>query len=121
MSSSYTGLYVQRLEDGRIFNVQVVDTAGNGNAIEPDVYKQRGCKPPIEELPDLADYKPQPPSAGVSPLIEALYHWATGARQPTEQAIRAFEQAGWIARDNDGKFKLTPPGRQVLSDNGFHI
>lgn len=59
--SSYTGLYVQRLDNGTVFSVQVVDTAGNSLPLEPDTYVQRGIKPPIESLPDQKDYKPATP------------------------------------------------------------
>lgn len=119
MSSSYTGLYVQRLKDGTIVNVQVVDTAGGNYALDPHIYIQRGCKPPIDELPDLADYKPQPPARQISPLIEALHHWNQKTRQVTGEAIQGFEMAGWIARDKNGNLAMTAPGRQVLRDNGF--
>jgi hypothetical protein len=54
--SSYTGLYVQRLSNGVIFGVQVLDTAGMENSLDPFVYQQRGIQPPIERLPDLEDY-----------------------------------------------------------------
>jgi hypothetical protein len=54
--SSYTGLYVQRLSNGVIFGVQVLDTAGMENSLDPVVYQQRGIQPPIERLPDLEDY-----------------------------------------------------------------
>jgi len=54
--SSYTGLYVQRLSNGDICGVQVIDTAGNENSLDPFLYQQRGIQPPIEQLPDLDDY-----------------------------------------------------------------
>jgi hypothetical protein len=56
MSSSYTGLYVQRLSDGIIHNVQVVDTAGISIPLDPDTYIERDVKPPIDQLPDQEDY-----------------------------------------------------------------
>ena len=56
MSSSYTGLYVQRLNDGKIHSVQVVDTGGNSIPLAPDIYVQRDVKPPIDKLPDKKDY-----------------------------------------------------------------
>lgn len=54
--SSYTGLYVQRLSDGTIHSVQVADPFGNSIPLDPDVYIEREVKPPIEQLPDAADY-----------------------------------------------------------------
>lgn len=57
MASSYRGLYVQRNSNGVIDSVQVVDTGGNSIPLPPDVYVDRGVKPPIDELPDLEDYK----------------------------------------------------------------
>jgi len=56
MSSSYTGLYVQRLSDGKIHSVQVVDTAGNSIPLDPHIYIERDIKPPMEQLPDEKDY-----------------------------------------------------------------
>ncbi|MEZ2293919.1 hypothetical protein [Variovorax sp. RCC_210] len=61
MTSSYTGLYVQRLENGDIHSVQVVDTGGNSIPLDPQVYVDRGVLPPIGTLPDQEDYvKSQP-------------------------------------------------------------
>lgn len=56
--SRYKGLYVQRLENGEIHGVQVVDPSGISLSLPPDIYVQRGIKPPIENLPDQEDYKP---------------------------------------------------------------
>ena len=56
MASSYKGLYVQRLSDGTIHSVQVVDTGGNSIPLNPDIYIQRGVEPPIEQLPDIDEY-----------------------------------------------------------------
>lgn len=56
MPSSYTGLYVQRLSDGKIHSVQVIDTAGNSIPLEPSIYIERAIKPQIEQLPDEKDY-----------------------------------------------------------------
>lgn len=57
MSSSYKGLYVQRLSDGTIRSVQVVDTGGISIPLDPDTYIQRDVKPPIDQLPNQEDYK----------------------------------------------------------------
>jgi hypothetical protein len=54
--SSFTGLYVQRLSTGVISGVHVLDSAGNDNSLDPDVYIQSGIQPPIEQLPDLEYY-----------------------------------------------------------------
>lgn len=56
MASSYKGLYVQRLSDGTIHSVQVVDTGGNSMPIAPEIYMQREVQPPLDQLPDLNDY-----------------------------------------------------------------
>lgn len=57
MASSYKGLYVQRLSDGVIHSVQVVDPGGNSISLETQEYINRNVKPPIDELPDLEDYQ----------------------------------------------------------------
>ena len=51
------GLYVQRLSDGRIHGVQVVDDAGMEWSMLPQDYINRGHKPPIGELPDLEEHQ----------------------------------------------------------------
>ncbi len=55
--SSYTGLYVQRYENGTIHSVQVADPFGNSLPLDPQEYIDRGVKPPIDLLPDQADYQ----------------------------------------------------------------
>lgn len=54
--SSFTGLYVQRLNSGEISGVYVLDATGTENALDPNVYTQSGIQPPIEQLPDLVEY-----------------------------------------------------------------
>lgn len=54
--SSYTGLYVQRLSDGSIHGVQVRDTVGNENSLDPLEYLARAIQPPIDRLPDFDHY-----------------------------------------------------------------
>ncbi len=56
--SSYTGLYVQRLSEGRIHSVQVSNPFGNSIPLEPETYIARDVKPPIDQLPDERDYRP---------------------------------------------------------------
>ncbi|MBI5918014.1 MAG: hypothetical protein HY849_01390 [Nitrosomonadales bacterium] len=58
--SSYTGLYVQRYEDGTIHGVQVADPFGNSLSLDPQDYIDREVKPPIELLPDQANYQSKP-------------------------------------------------------------
>jgi len=41
MACSYNGLYVQRLSDGTIHNVQAVDTSENSIPLDPDTYIER--------------------------------------------------------------------------------
>lgn len=55
--STTKGLYVQRLDNGEIHGVQVKDSAGNDRSVTPDVYVARGYEPPLESLPNIADYK----------------------------------------------------------------
>lgn len=55
--TSYKGLYVQRLEDGTIFGVQVADSSGNSISLLPQTYIEREVCPPIESLPDQANYQ----------------------------------------------------------------
>lgn len=57
MASSYKGLYVQRLSDGTIHSVQVVDPGGNSIPLDPQTYIDRDVRPPIDELPDLEGYQ----------------------------------------------------------------
>lgn len=54
--SSYVGLYVQRLNSGVIHGVQVRDPGGNELSLSPDDYVNRGIRPLIDELPDIADF-----------------------------------------------------------------
>lgn len=56
MASSYKGLYVQRLTDGKVHSVQVVDTAGNSIPLDPEIYIERDVEPPIDQLPDIDQY-----------------------------------------------------------------
>ena len=55
--TSYTGIYVQTLENGQIVSVQVASSGGNQQPLSPDDYRNRGIQPPIDELPTLEDYK----------------------------------------------------------------
>lgn len=56
--SSYTGLFVQRLSNGEIHSVQVADPSGNSLPLQPANYIQRQINPPIDQLPDVNDFKP---------------------------------------------------------------
>jgi hypothetical protein len=55
--SVYTGLYVQKDSLGRIQTVKATDSAGGSYALEPSTYTNRGGKPDIDQLPDLATYQ----------------------------------------------------------------
>jgi hypothetical protein len=58
MASSYIGLYVQRLSTGVIHNVQIRDTfGGHETTMDPTDYVDRGIRPPIDDLPDVEDYR----------------------------------------------------------------
>ena len=56
MSTSYTEQYVQRTSDGIVYLVQVVDTDSNTVPLKPEIYRELGAKPPLENLPDEKDY-----------------------------------------------------------------
>jgi hypothetical protein len=45
--NSYIGLYVQKLENGQIYSVQVQDTGGNTIPLEPRTYIERIWTPLI--------------------------------------------------------------------------
>lgn len=49
--TDYTGLYVQRLSDGTIFNVQVTDPNGHEIGLTTEQYAQRQIQPPLDQLP----------------------------------------------------------------------
>lgn len=63
MVSVYKGLYVQRLSNGTIHNVQVADPSGISIPLDPDVYLEREIKPPMESLPDAEQYLAQQESS----------------------------------------------------------
>ena len=56
--SDYTGQYVQRLSNGKIDSVQVVDQFGNSLPLIAEIYIQRQIRPPIDQLPDAKDCIP---------------------------------------------------------------
>lgn len=49
--TNYTGLYVQRLTDGTIYNVQVRDSNGHEFGLSPQEYEARNISPPVNQLP----------------------------------------------------------------------
>lgn len=55
--SDYKGIYVQRLNDGSIFNVKVEDSAGTSLTLDPQDYINRGIQPDIKQLPDIDNYQ----------------------------------------------------------------
>ena len=57
MKSAYTGLYVQKFENGEIHTVQVFDTTGNSMPLDVDVYIEREIKPDIKSLPTQEEYE----------------------------------------------------------------
>lgn len=116
--SSYTGLYVQRLNNGKIDSVQVVDPFGNSLPLEPETYIERQIKPPLEELPDIDDYRAALAQPKVSPVIIALADWVKGQRV-SDEALYRMQQFGFIFPDINGELKLTPYGEQTLRENGF--
>lgn len=116
--SSYTGLYVQRLESGEIHGVQVVDHFGNSLSLEPEIYIQRQINPPINTLPNIDEYKAEISKPKISPIIIALVDWVNG-KSVSEEALYRMQQFGFIFPDFKGVIKLTPYGEQTLRDNGL--
>ena len=57
MKSVYTGLYVQKFENGEIHTVQVFYTTGNSMPLDVDVYIEREIKPDIKTLPTQEEYE----------------------------------------------------------------
>ena len=57
MKSVYTGLYVQKFENGEIHTVQVFDTTGNSMPLNVDVYIERNIKPEISSLPTQDEFR----------------------------------------------------------------
>ena len=94
--SSYTGLYVQRLSTGVICGVQVLDTAGKENSIDPDVYLQYGIQPPIEQLPDLEEYSQNyvmACRAAEKRTLKSIVGWVTLAAVVMALAVAALSVA----------------------------
>ncbi len=60
MTSSYRGLFVHKLSDGTITDVQVEDPAGTSLPLPLAEYLRRGILPPAQTLPDQHQYKPTP-------------------------------------------------------------
>jgi hypothetical protein len=50
------GIWVNRLQDGRIDSVQVEDNAGQSWVLDAAEYDRRGWQPPKEQLPDGDEY-----------------------------------------------------------------
>lgn len=56
MSTEYEGLYVQRLLNGKIISVQIINNDGYTMPIAPDLYVLQAIEPPIDQLPDRYRY-----------------------------------------------------------------
>lgn len=116
--SSYTGLYVQRLNNGEIHSVQVTDPFDNLLTLEPAVYIQRQINPPIAQLPDVNDFKPTASAREVSPVVLALAKWVKGEKV-SDEALYRMQQFGFICRGSDGHLQITQVGKEALSVNGL--
>lgn len=106
--SSYTGLYVQRLSNGKVDSVQVVDPSGNSLVLDPETYIERQISPPIGQLPDIDDYKAAAAEPKVSPLILLLVDWVKG-KTLSNEAIYRMQQFGFVYPDNNGRLQLSAP------------
>ena len=116
--SSYTGLYVQRLSNGILHNVQVFDPFGNSIPLDPETYVARGIKPLIEQLPDEKTYFNATQKQTISPVILALADWVKGVKL-SDEAFDRIQQFGFVHSDQNGNFQLTPSGKQALQENGL--
>ncbi|MFA7242410.1 MAG: hypothetical protein WC091_20035 [Sulfuricellaceae bacterium] len=116
--SSYTGLYVQRLSNGDIDSVQVVDPFGNSLPLAPETYIERQVSPPIDQLPDIKNYKPASAEPQISPVILALADWVKD-RKVSDEALYRIQQFGFVYADEKGHLQLTPSGAQTLRENGL--
>ena len=114
--SSYTGLYVQRLSNGIIHSVQVVDSGGNSLPLNPDIYIERQIKPSIGQLPDIDSYKAATAEPNISPIILALAVWVKAGKVSDEHLYR-MQQFGYVNPDQNGTLRLTPSGEQTLREN----
>ena len=56
MSNWYRGVYVQRLNNGQIYSVQVVAPGLILMTLPPREYAARGIQPPMDKLPDAEEY-----------------------------------------------------------------
>lgn len=115
--SSYTGLYVQRLSNGKIDSVQVVDPFGNSLPLDPETYIERQIKPSIEQLPDIDSYKAAA-EPNISPVILALANWVKG-QKISDEALYRMQQFSFVYPDKNGNLQLTPSGEQTLRKNGL--
>lgn len=115
--SSYTGLYVQRLNNGKIDSVQVVDPFGNSLPLDPETYIKRQIKPSIEQLPDIDSYKAAA-EPKISPVILVLANWVKG-QKVSDEALYRMQQFGFVYPDKNGNLQLTPSGEQTLRENGL--
>lgn len=116
--SSYTGLYVQLLNNGKIYSVQVVDPFGNSLPLDPETYIERQIKPSIEQLPDIDSYKTAAAEPNVSPVIFALADWVKG-QKVSDGSLYKMQQFGFVFPDKNGNLQLTPSGEQTLQENGL--
>ena len=55
--STYKGIFVQRLNDGTIYGVQVLEESGHEVTWKPGDYIERGIEPAIDSLPNQEDYE----------------------------------------------------------------
>lgn len=51
MTTSYTGIYIQKTSDGLIHSAQVIAPGGHSLPLDPQVYIERNVQPPIDCLP----------------------------------------------------------------------
>lgn len=116
--SNYTGLYVQRLSNGKIDSVQVADPYGNSLPLDPEIYIQRQVKPSIEQRPDIQKYKAAASEPGISPVVLALANWIR-REKVSDEALYRMQQFGFVHLDQNGHLRITQSGKQALRDSGL--
>ncbi|MBV8405463.1 MAG: hypothetical protein JO203_14845 [Gammaproteobacteria bacterium] len=56
MARTYRGLYVQRLNNGQIYNIKVAMPGGSESTVSVFDYQAREIEPCIDRLPDAEEY-----------------------------------------------------------------
>lgn len=114
--TSYKGLYVQRLPDGVIFNVQV-EYQGGEIGLEPQTYIGRGAQPPIDQLPDVGEYlkAKRPIEADGDPRMQFLAAVHQEAHGDQSKQVNAAAVATKLGMDEEALRRVA----QYLAGEGL--